>query len=104
MCHETSVSLIPIHELHMDVASLAHNVGCLSVCAVYDGSYYVYAYVRMYVCAQELAWSLHNPKFFLPARMYERYPSHIHIDLMARAQVSQHVVSTCVHACEYVVT
>ena len=53
---------------------------------------------------QELAWSMHNPKFFLPASMYERYPSHLHIDLMARAQVSQCIVyvvrlSVCAGVC-----
>ena len=46
---------------------------------------------------QELAWSLHNPKFFLPAKMYERYPSHLHIDLMARAQVRQHTAHSILH-------
>jgi protein O-GlcNAcase/histone acetyltransferase len=35
---------------------------------------------------EEVSYSLHNPKFFLPSSLYSRHPSHIHIDILPRAQ------------------
>ena len=35
---------------------------------------------------QDVLKSLRQSKFFLPAELYDQYPSHLHIDLMKRAQ------------------
>ena len=46
-----------------------------------------YNYILHNLILQELAYILHNPKFLLSGSVYEKYPSHLHIDLMPRAQV-----------------
>ena len=40
----------------------------------------------LFLLLQDVLKNLRNSEFFLPAELYDQYPSHLHIDLMKRAQ------------------
>ena len=42
---------------------------------------------------------IHSPKLFLPESLYTTHPSHLHIDIMKRAQVKNvHVVAKIIYS------
>ena len=41
-----------------------------------------------FLYSEQIADSFHNPSIFLPDQLYNKYPAHVRIDLLARAHVS----------------